>query len=195
MILVVVERDPQVAVDSELAEFRVHAHSRPFLFAQPPHVVDQARSRLGPLFERLLQGDAVEVPLVVRVVLELGTVSGGHGPDARLEAFSLRGREVSGDVTERPRPDAVGRVVGDELRHRDEELLAGLELFEKVAHEDWSGYMIRDLGLAASSSVITAVSTSSGEPGRSSTGPQRQPSRYASMSVEPSFIAYASIAA
>ena len=44
MILVVLERDPQVAVDRELAELLVHAHPRPLLFAQSAHEVDEPRT-------------------------------------------------------------------------------------------------------------------------------------------------------
>src|SRR2546426_824604 len=63
-----------------------------------------------------------------------------------------------------------------------------------VAH-DSSGLRSRERGLATVSSSMSCFTTASGAPSRSSTGPHFQPSRYASISVEPSFIAYASTAA
>src|SRR5712664_2232576 len=100
----------------------------------------------------------------------------------------MRGSKHSG-------PDASRIVVGDQLRHRDHKLLASFELFEqRVAHAAGSGFMRRARGVASSSSATTAARTSSGAPGLSSTGPHAQPSRYASMLVDPSFIAKASIA-
>src|SRR5215467_9674458 len=82
-------------------------------------------------------------------------------------------------------------IVGRHPDHRRHQLLARGQLVEKgVAH----GFISLARGLAASRSPITAWSTLSAEPALSSTGPHCQPSRYASMSVDPSFIAYASIA-
>src|SRR5260370_26171943 len=49
VVPVVVERDPQVAVDGELSEFLVHAHATSLLFAQCAHEVDEAVSRACPL--------------------------------------------------------------------------------------------------------------------------------------------------
>src|SRR5712691_6891736 len=163
VVPVVVERDPQIAVDGELSKFGVHAHATALLFAQRAHEVDDPVARTGPFRQRLLQRDAFEVPVVVAVELELWALARGHRPDARLEAFFLGGRRVGG---------------GDELRHRDHQLLAGLELLQHgVGHVDDSGFMSRSRGLAASSSATTAASTSSGGPSLDSTGPQRQPSR------------------
>src|SRR5712691_11020932 len=178
VVPVVVERDPQIAVDGELSKFGVHAHATALLFAQRAHEVDEPVARTGPFRQRLLQRDAFEVPVVVAVELELWALARGHRPDARLEAFFLGGRQVGGDVTKRPGADATRVVVGDELRHRDHQLLAGLELLQHgVGHVDDSGFMSRSRGLAASSSATTAASTSSGGPSLDSTGPQRQPSR------------------
>src|SRR5205085_10516364 len=47
----------------------------------------------------------------------------------------------------------------------------------------------RDLGFAASNSCTSAVATSLAAPGRSLGSSHRQASRYASMSVDPSFMA------
>ncbi len=127
---------------------------------------------------RALERDSVEVPLVVGVIVELGALTGRHRADAWVETLGLRRRQVCGDVAQVPRADASRIVVGDELRHGDDQLLAGLELLEqRVAHADGSGFMRRARGLALSSSATTAASTSSGAPGRSWIGPHTQPSR------------------
>src|SRR5206468_601681 len=54
---------------------------------------------------------------------------------------------------------------------------------------DPGGSINVERGLAASNSLTSAPATSSGEPARSPSSPQRQASRYASMPVDPSFIA------
>src|SRR5260370_26667412 len=72
VVLVVVERDPKVAVDGELAELRVHADATPLLLAQSADEIDEPVAGVGPFSQGCLQRDAVEVPLVVAVVLELG---------------------------------------------------------------------------------------------------------------------------
>src|SRR5258708_13455007 len=84
VVLVVVERDPQVAVDGELAELCVHADATPLLLAQPADEIDEPVAGGGPLCEGCLQRDAVEVSLVVAVVLELRAPSRGHFADSRL---------------------------------------------------------------------------------------------------------------
>src|SRR5712691_5360798 len=119
VVLVVVERDPQVAVDGELAELRVHADAFPLLLAQTTDESDEPVAGSGPFGEGCLQRDPVEVPLVIAVVLELRALAGGHRADARLEALGLRRRQVRGHVAQRPRSDARGIVVGNQLRHRD----------------------------------------------------------------------------
>src|SRR5579859_2795793 len=132
--------------------------------------------------------DAAEVRFVVVVQVELRVLARRDRADARLERLALTGGEVRRDVAQRPGADAGCVVVGRQPDHCRNQLLAGRQLVDDgVAHR--SEFIRRARGLAASSSAITAVSTSSGAPSRSSTGPQLQPSRYASMSVEPSFIA------
>src|SRR5713226_5958882 len=165
VVPVVVERDPQVAVDGELSEFGVHTDAASLLFAQCPDVVDEPVARACPLRQCVLQRDAVEVPLVIGVELERGPLARGHRPNARLEAFLLSGRQVCCDVTERPGADASRVVVRDQLSHGDHQLLAGLELLQQgIGHADGSGFMSRSRGLAVSSSATTAASTSSGVP-------------------------------
>src|SRR6266853_1925495 len=178
VVLVVVERDPKVAVDGELAELCVHADATPLLLAQPADEIDEPVAGGSPLCEGCLQRDAVEVSLVVAVVLELRASARGHFADARLEALGLRRGQVCRDVAQGPGPDTSRIVIFDQLRHRDHQLLARFELFEqRVAHAAGSGVMRRARGLAASRSATTAARTSSGAPGLSSTGPHAQPSR------------------
>src|SRR5262249_45563721 len=114
-------------------------------------------------------------------------LAGGYGADPGHVAVALARREVGGDVAQVPRADARRRVFGGHAQHRDDELLAVREVVEDgFVH---SGLSSRARGFASASSEIIASTTVWGSPSRSSTGPHRQPSRYESMSVEPSFIA------
>src|SRR6266480_6309538 len=100
------------------------------------------------------------------------------------------------------------RAVGDHLRVQQTELptnlqygsksvrMNGFERFRCLTHAPSCAASISfDLGFAASSSLTSKFATSSAEPARSSVSPQRHASRYASISVDPSFIANASMAA
>src|SRR5260221_3447586 len=178
VVLVVVERDPKVAVDGELAELRVHADATSLLLAQSADEIDEAVAGVGPLAEGGLQRDALEVSLVVAVVVELRAPARGHFADARLEALGLRRGQVCRDVAQRPGSHTSRIVILDQLRHRDQQLLARFQLFEQcVAQAAGSGFIRLARGLAASRSATTAPRTSSAAPGLSSTGPHAQPSR------------------
>src|SRR6266704_3893965 len=118
VVLVVVEGDPKIAVDGELAELRMHADATSLLLAQSADEIDEPVAGAGPLCECCLQRDALEVSLVVAVVLELRAPARGHFADARLKAFGLRRGQVRRDVAQRPGPDTSRIVIRDQLRHR-----------------------------------------------------------------------------
>src|SRR5712692_4956878 len=65
VVPVVVERDPQVAVDGELSKFGVHAHATSLLLAQRANIVDEPVARACPFRQGAFQRDAFEVPVVV----------------------------------------------------------------------------------------------------------------------------------
>src|SRR4029077_20721942 len=124
VVLVVVERDPQVAVDRELAELRMHANAIPLLLAQTTNKIDEPVAGVGPFSQSRLQRHTLEVPFVVAVVLEPRALARGHRAYTWLGAFGLRRSQVRGHVAQRPGPNASRVVVRDQLRHRDHQLLA-----------------------------------------------------------------------
>ena len=90
-------------------------------------------------------------------------------------AVTLGRGQVGGDVAHVPGANAGGRVFDGYAKHGHDELLAADEVVEDgVVHVGLSS-LVR--GLAIVNSVITAPTTSAGEPSRSSTGPHFQPSR------------------
>src|SRR4029077_7587726 len=123
VVLVVFERDPQVAVDRELAELRMHADAIPLLLAQTTNKIDETVAAVGPFSQGGLQRDTLEGSFLVAVVLELGAIPRGHRAYERLRELGLCRGQVRGHVAQGPGANASRIIVRDQLRHRDHQLL------------------------------------------------------------------------
>src|ERR1700682_6543914 len=126
---------------------------------------------------------------------------GGHDNQTPPPTTSQTPQGIEADLgLVRPIGDHLGvqqTEVPADVQHWSKPVrLDGFERLRRLTHDpSCAGCINFDLGFAASSSLTSVFATSSAEPGRSSGSPHRQASRYASISVDPSFIAKASIAA